>query len=356
MPNESLNLREIPIKGYEQVVEIVDEKAGLHGIIAIHNTHLGPACGGIRAFPYSSFDEALTDVLRLSQGMTYKASVAQTGTGGGKGVIILDQDRRKTNEMLLAFGEAMNHFHGRYYGGEDMGMTVDDLLTMRQATSYVAGLAIPGSSGDPSRFTARGTLRGIQAVCQKVWGSPSVRGKKIALQGLGSVGMKLMQLLFWEGAELIVTDVNPKLVEQAINFWGAKSATLEGILQAECDIFSPCAVGGILNEETIPQLRCRAIAGSANNQLLTEKDGERLLKKTIFYAPDFVINAGGLINIASEVARHAYHPGIVREQVDHLYELLLSIFDEAEKTGKSTHQIAMEIAESHLHEPIRKVS
>lgn len=356
MENKALILREIQVEGYEQVVEVINESVNLHGIIAIHSTHLGPACGGIRAYPYTSFDQALTDVLRLAKGMTYKSAVAQTGTGGAKSVLILKKSQPKSKEMLLAFAEAINLFKGKYFGGEDMGITLDDLAIMRKITPYVVGLSLTGSSGDPSNFTARGGFRGIQAVCQNLWGNPSVQGKKIAVQGLGSVGMKLIQQLFWEGAELIVTDINPFLVEEAVSHWGAKGVSPEDIFQVECDIFSPCAIGGIINAQTIPQLKCRAVAGVANNQLLTAEDGERLVRKKILYAPDFIINAGGLINISSEIKHQKYQPTFARERVDHLYDVLLSIFNQAGQTGKSTHQIAIEIAEHYLNEPIRKVS
>jgi leucine dehydrogenase len=354
MRNKELILRELKIEDFEQVVEVINEAAHLHAIIAIHSTHLGPACGGIRAYPYTSFDQALTDVLRLAKGMTYKSAVAETGTGGAKSVLILNKLYPKSEEMLLAFADAVNAFKGRYYGGEDMGITPADLLIMHQLTPYVVGLTIPGSSGDPSVFTARGAYRGIQAVCQKLWKNSSVRGKKIAIQGLGSVGMKLIQHLFWAGAHLIVTDVNPSLVEEAINRWGATGVASDQIFQVECDIFSPCAIGGILNSRTIPHLKCQAVAGVANNQLLTDEDSTRLVERHILYAPDFVINAGGLINISSEVGHQKYQPVLARNRIDHLYDLLLSIFDQAEKSGKSPHQIAIEIAEHHLHEPIRK--
>lgn len=353
--NPLIILREIQIEGYEQIIEITSESVNLHGIIAIHSTRLGPACGGIRAYPYSSFDQALTDVLRLSKGMTYKSAVAQTGTGGGKSVLIVDKFHPKSKEMLIAFAEVINSLEGRYFGGEDMGMTSDDLVVMRQITPYVVGLSLPGSSGDPSHFTAYGCFQGIQAVCQKLWGQPSVRGKKIAIQGLGSVGMKLVQHLFWEGAELIVADVNRFLVEEAVNHWGATSVASDEIFKVECDIFSPCAIGGILNSETIPQLKCRAVAGVANNQLLTDEDGIHLVQRKILYAPDFVINSGGLINISSEVKQQKYQPILVRNHIDQLYDLLLSIFEQAGQREKSPHHIAIEIAEHALHEVIRKV-
>lgn len=349
--NKHTVFREIPVEGYEQVVEIINEEVKLHAIIAVHSTHLGPSCGGIRAYPYDSFHQAFTDVLRLAKGMTYKSAVAHTGTGGAKSVIIMEKNQPKTKELLLAFGEAINYFNGRYYGGEDMGMTVADLNIMRTVTPYVAGLSAKGSSGDPSFFTARGGFKGIQAVCQFLWENPSVRGKKIAIQGLGSVGMKLVQQLFWEGAELIVTDVNPILIEEAVNHWGATAVSTEQIFQVECDIFSPCAVGGILNEKTIPQLKCRAVAGVANNQLLTDADGERLMKRGILYAPDFVINAGGLLNVSSEVKHRQYQATWTRDRVDHLYELLISIFEQSKQTGHSPHQVAVEMGDYFLHEP-----
>lgn len=350
MKNKTV-FREILVNGYEQVTEFINEEVDLHGIIAIHSTKLGPGCGGIRIYPYISFDQALNDVLRLAKGMTYKSALAQTCTGGAKSVLIISQSHPKTKEMLIAFAEVINYFQGRYYGGEDMGVTLEDLAIMHSITPYIAGLSLRSSSGDPSQFTARGNFRGIQAVCQKIWGNPSVRGKKIVIQGLGSVGMKLIQHLFWEGAELIVTDINPFLVEEAVNHWGAKEVSLDQIFQFECDIFSPCAIGGILNEKTIPQLKCRAVAGAANNQLLTDEDGDRLVQRQILYAPDFVINAGGLLNISSEIKKCKYQAEWTRDRVNHLYNILLSIFDQAEQTSRSPHQIAIEMAEHFLKEP-----
>lgn len=354
MKNSDTHFHEIKIDGYEQVLEIKNEKVGLHAIIAIHNTSLGPACGGIRVYPYRSFEQALTDVLRLSKGMTYKGAIAQSGTGGGKSVIIMEKGRQKTTELLHAFAEAINYFHGRYFGGEDMGITLEDLAIIRQKTPYIAGVTLPGSSGDPSLFTARGAFRGIQAVCTKLWKDPSVRGKKIAVQGLGSVGMKLIQHLFWEGAELLVTDTNFHLVEEAEKQWGAKSIPLNKIFEVDCDIFAPCAIGGILNPTTISQLKCKAVAGVANNQLLTDEDATRLANRNILYTPDFVINSGGLINISEEIGKKQYQPARARDRVDHLYNSLLLIFQRAEKEGKNPNEIAIDIANEyimHTHQP-----
>ncbi len=342
-------LRPLEINGYEEVVEVINREAHLHAIIAIHSSKLGPACGGIRAYPYASFDQALTDVLRLSKGMTYKSALAQTETGGAKSVIILDKQFPKDKEMLLAFADALNQLGGRYFAGEDVGITVKDLDVMRAITPYVVGLSFKGSSGDPSLFTARGGFRGIQAVCTKLWGSPSVKGKRIAIQGLGSVGMKLVQHLFWEGAHLYVNDINDMLMDEAVNHWGAQPVSGENIYQIECDVYSPCALGGILNEQTISRLNCKAIAGVANNQLLKEEDGDRLFKRSILYAPDFAINAGGLINISNEVKKAPYSPNWARDKVDHLYDLLLSIFDISEQKKIPTHQVAIQMADERLN-------
>lgn len=353
MKYKNLLINEIKVEGYEKILEIKNDELGLHAIIAIHSTVLGPACGGIRVYPYESFDLALNDALRLSKGMTLKAAVAQTGTGGAKSIIILDKTR-KSKELLLSFAEAINFLNGEYIGGPDIGITADDCITMHEVTPYICGLKLPGYSGDPAPFTARGIFRGIQAVCQEVWGNPSVKGKKIAVQGLGSVGMFLIQQLFWEGAELIVTTRNPLVSENAVMRWGARSVLPENIYQVDCDIFSPCAIGGIINENVINQLNCRGIAGSANNQLFqTEKDSERLLEKNIIYAPDFVINSGGLINAVSEITEKKYQPTTARNKIDLLYDILLSIFAESKKSGKSTHQVAVERAEYNLKNAIK---
>ena len=343
-----LSRRKIAVPGFEQVVEFTEESVGMHAIIAIHNTELGPACGGIRAYYYSSFDEALADVLKLAHAMTYKSAIAQTKTGGGKSVLLLPKSCCKTEEMLLTFAEAINYFEGRYYAGEDMGITSEDVSLISKATPYVVGLTSAGFSGDPSPFYARGVFRGIEAVCQKLWGSSAIRGKKIAIQGLGSAGMKLVQLLFWEGAELIVADLNSRLVEKVVNGFEAVAVSPEDIFQVECDIFSPCAIGGVLNQETIPHMKCRAIAGIANNQLLHDEDEIRLIEKKILYAPDFVINAGGLINCCTDIGRQTYRPSLARHRVDAIYQRLLLIFERSEKTFKSPNQVAREIAEEFL--------
>lgn len=352
--SSGLSFREILIDGYEQVVEVTCEESGLHAIIAIHDTRLGPAVGGIRAYPYAKFEDALTDVLRLSRGMTYKAAVAQTGTGGGKSVIIVDHTKPKPEKLLFAFAEAVNAFEGHYICAEDMGMPLADLGVIRKKTRYAVGLPHPLSSGDPSPFTVWGGIRGIQAVCKKLWGSDSLQRRTVAIQGLGSTGMKLAHHLFWMGAKLIVADLDGSRTGQAAKQFGAKVVSAEKILEQECDIFAPCAIGAILNSKTIPKLRCAAIAGIANNQLLDEGDGDALKERNILYAPDYVINGGGLYNVCVELYKEGYNPVVAREHVNHIYSHLLEIFALAETRNLSTDKIAAEIAENNLEKGIGK--
>lgn len=356
MKNSSFNFtfREIKSEGFERVVEVSEIKSGLHAIIALHNTKLGPALGGIRAFPYATFDHALNDVLRLARGMTYKAAVAETGTGGGKSVIITDGRAPKSEQLLLAFAEAVNRFEGHYICAEDYGMYLSDLEIIRKGTRFAVGLPHPNSSGDPSPFTSFGGFRGIQTVCKSLWGSDSVRGKKIAIQGLGSVGMKLAQSLFWQGAELIVADIEPTRVQAVVKTYGARPVSVDEILSVECDILAPCALGGILSSEVIGKLRCSAVAGLANNQLLTEQDGELLSERNILYAPDYVINSGGLFNVCAELNEDGYCPANARASVERIYDHLLSIFTLAKERKISTHKVANQIAEDNLRKGIGK--
>lgn len=350
----NLTFKEHAIEDFERVVEIRDETVGLHAIIAIHDSRLGPALGGIRAYPYSSFDQALTDVLRLSKGMTYKAAVAETGTGGGKSVILTDYKKPKSEALLLAFAEAVNYFEGQYICAEDFGMHLEDLKTICCGTPYAVGLPKPKSSGDPSRFTAYGGYRGIQAVCKKIWGSDSVSGKTFAIQGLGSVGMRIAEFLFWGDAQLIVTDINPAVVNHAVKTFGAKAVSPDEIMKVKCDVFVPCALGAILNPTTIPQLQCQAVAGLANNQLLSDADGDRLLEEGILYAPDYVINSGGLLAVCIELEPEGFNPNIARLHTDRIYDLLSNLFALSEKNHCSTNLIAKELAEKNLNYGIGK--
>ncbi|NGX61816.1 MAG: Leucine dehydrogenase [Chlamydiae bacterium] len=343
-----LIFHELEIEGYERVVEATDQESGLHAIISLHNTRLGPAIGGTRMIPYPTFEEALQDVLRLSKGMTYKSSVAETGSGGGKSVIIADPATQKTEELLLAFAEAVNHFQGKYIAAIDSGIATKDLETVGKGTSYVIGLPSPVGSGDPSPFTAFGGFKGIQAAAQKLWGSDSLKGKRIAIQGLGGVGMCLAEMLFWAGAELVVSDIDLIRIQEAEVRFGAQGVLPDEILRVSCDILAPCAMGAILNPETIPHLKCRAVAGLANNQLLSDKDGQALFERGILYAPDYVINSGGLFNVCAELEEGGYQAQASRDKIVRIYDLLLTIFTQAEEKHLSTMQVAEELAEHKL--------
>jgi leucine dehydrogenase len=349
-----LTIKEIPTPGFERVVEGYDPTRGLHCFIAIHNSTLGPSLGGTRIHSYSSADEALKDVLRLAKAMTYKSAVAEDGLGGGKSVIIANPHKDKTPDLFYAFAEVVDSLKGMYIAAEDVGSTTEDMVLIRQRTPYVAALPIAISSGDPSRFTAWGVFRGIQAVAKKLWHSKFLRNKTIAIQGLGNVGSKLANLLFWEGADLIVCDLDLERVAYHVHDYGAKSISTKDFCSVPCDILAPCALGGIINSDTVPQLRCRAIAGAANNQLLNSEQGRQLLEKGILYAPDYIINSGGIINAAAEFEDKGYDPKFARNKVNHIYDTLLLIFRKAEAENKPTCMVADEIAEYNLKHGIGK--
>lgn len=350
-----LTTREITIPGYEKVIEGIDPDCGLHCFIAVHNTTLGPALGGTRIFPYHSPQDALKDALRLAKAMTYKSALAEIGLGGGKSVIIADPKREKTPDLLHAFGKVVDLLKGKYIAAEDVGSSMEDMSTIKESTPYVCALPTKVSSGDPSRYTAWGVFRGIQAVAHFLWGSPSLKNKRIAIQGLGNVGGKLADLLFWEGAHLILTDIDKELVEKTRTLYNAETIAPDAFVSTECDILAPCAMGGILNAKTIPHLHCKAVAGGANNQLLTLEDGEHLFKKNILYAPDFLINAGGVINAAMEFEPGGYNPVTSRNKVDRIYDTLQNVFHKSQEEKKPTYQVAEELAEHNLlHEHHRR--
>lgn len=349
-----LEMKEIIIDGYKKVVELWDVDAKLHGFIAIHDTTLGPALGGTRIHPYHSREEALNDALRLSKGMTYKSALAETGFGGGKSVIIADPKLHKTEELLFAFAEALNRLKGEYIAAEDVGSCADDMLIIHKRSNFVAALPTAKSSGDPSPFTAWGVYRGMQAVAKTLWDTESLKNKRIAIQGLGNVGSKLASILFWEGANLIVSDLDPELAEKVSHSCGGEVVDPKDFYQTECDILSFCAMGGTINDETIPQMRCKAIAGSANNQLLTSQHSLELMNKGILYAPDYIINAGGIINATTEFEPGGYNAKKARNKVDRIYHILIDIFARSLQEKKSTNQIADEIAEHKLKNKIGK--
>lgn len=344
-----LEIKELPVAGYETVLQIADPACGLRAYIAIHSTALGPALGGLRMFPYSSSAEALEDVLRLAKGMTYKSALAGLALGGGKSVMIGNPQTDKSNARLLAFGEAVNRLQGRYICAEDVGTTVEDMTIIQQVTHYVTGLAGKQGSGDPSRFTAWGVYRGLQALAKALWGDASLAKRTVAIQGLGKVGSALADLLFWQGAKLVICDLDHKQLEELKVRYDATVVPTNEIFSVPCDIFAPCAMGACLNSQSIPLLRCRGIGGSANNQLLTAADGDALASRGILYAPDYVINAGGVINVATELNPGGYHGQVARMQVDHIYDTLLKIFELAKIERKSTHAVADQMAEAALH-------
>jgi len=349
-----LILEVLPVPGYEKIVKVTHLKSKLQAIIAIHSTALGKALGGTRIYPYSSFDQALTDALRLAKGMSYKSAIAGTGFGGGKAVIIANPKIDKTEDLLLAYAEAIDSLKGEFITAEDSGSDENDFTIISKKTKYIAGLAHEKSSGNPSRFTAWGTYRGIQSALQKLYGSNSVQNKKIAIQGVGCVGEFLVDFLFWEGADITITDTNFDTMKRVAKKYGAKTVSPDEIYHQECDVFSPCGFGGILNSNTIPTLRCKAIVGAANNQLLADEDADELKQKRILYAPDFVVNGGGLINVSQELAAEGYNPKTPHERAHNIYQSLLTIFEDAEKNDVSTHHAAVSIAEYRMNAGIGK--
>ena len=331
--------------GHEKVLFVNNEKAGLHSIIAVHSTKLGPAIGGCRLYPYASLDDALFDVLRLSRGMSFKNAAAGLPCGGGKGVIIAAASA-KTPELFEAYGEAVERLGGSYFTAEDVNTTTEDMNNVMHKTQYVVGRE--NVSGDPSPFTAIGTFWGIKAVAKHINGSDDLKGVKIALQGLGHVGFDLARQLHEAGADLIVsTHSNRANMEIAVKEWGAKEVSDEEIYGVECDILSPCALGATINMHTLPQLKCRAIAGCANNQLYNDECGQILCGKGIVYAPDFIINGGGVINAAQE-AFTTYDKEKVLKQVKNIYNTVAVILDESEKTGIPEGVIAQQMAENRI--------
>ena len=331
---------------HEKVLFVNNEKAGLKAIIAVHNTNLGPAIGGCRLFPYASFDDALFDVLRLSRGMSHKNAVAGLPHGGGKGVIIADPSQ-KTEAMFEAFGEAVNNLGGDYITAEDVNTDCDDALIMMRKTKHICGL--PMNSGDPSPFTARGVWQGIKATAKVALGRDDLEGLTIAVQGLGKVGYDLCRHLHESGAKLIIANrSNQAMAQKAVEEFGAVIVPTEEIYAQECDIFSPNAMGAILNPKTIPVLRCKAVAGGANNQILDDASGAALKARGIFYAPDFVINGGGVINAAAEVDG-PYNKEAVLAKVDNIYNTIEHILTESKTTGEPEGIIATRYAESLIY-------
>ncbi len=301
----SISTRNIP--GFETVVVGKDPSSRFHALIAVHSTKLGPSLGGIRMWPYRNEKEALEDVLRLSSAMTKKAAVSGLPMGGGKAVIIGDPGKDKTRALLLSMGRLIDSLQGKYMAAKDSGLLPEDLDIVAESTRHVTGMtAKKGGSGDPSEATAKGVLGGMQAACRSVYGTKSLQGRTIAIQGIGQVGWNLGNFLYKQGANLVVADLQPAKVTRAQRAWKASAVPLDKIHQVPADIFAPCALGGVLNTKTIPQLQAKIVAGGANNQCLDEEqDPIRLMKRNIIHVPDYVLNAGGLIYlVVREILQH----------------------------------------------------
>ena len=332
---------------HESLHYFFDEGTGLKAIIAVHSTALGPAAGGTRRWVYNNDADALTDVLRLSRGMTYKNAVAGLGFGGGKAVILASDDTPKSPELFRAFGRFVNGLAGRYVTAEDVGCSVEDMRFVREETEFVSGLPQSGSDagGDPSPWTALGCLQGIEAAVQARLGTDSLKGIRVAIQGVGHVGLFLCKLLHEAGAELFIADVNNDNLKATLAEVPATVLPPSELLFADVDVLAPCALGNILTSSTIPKIKARVIAGAANNQLSTPADGLRLARHDILYAPDYVINAGGIISVAAEYYGNASEDD-VRADVGRIRERLERIFAEAKETGRPTNELADELARS----------
>jgi len=334
--------------GHEQVVFCHDRTSGLRAIIAIHDTALGPALGGCRMRPYATEEEALEDALSLARAMTYKAAAAGQNHGGGKVVIWGDPAADKSEALFRALGRFIGTLRGRIITGTDAGTEPTDFLRARQESPWFVGLPEEeGGSGDTAALTAYGVWQGMRACARFLWGEASLRNRRVALQGLGKVGSRLLEHLVADGAQVAVTDLRPERIEAArAAHPGVVGIDPEEIYAFPCDIFSPCALGGVLNDGTIPRLRCAAVAGSANNQLAEPRHGDLLHERGILYAPDYVINAGGLIQVADEIL--GFSPERARRKVAAIYDRLLQIFAISQEEQIPTHRAADRLAEERI--------
>jgi leucine dehydrogenase len=332
---------------YEQVVFCQDKQSGLKAIIAIHDTTLGPALGGTRMWTYASEEAAIEDALRLAKGMTYKNAAAGLNLGGGKTVIIGDPRKDKNEEMFRAFGRYIQGLNGRYITAEDVGTTVADMDLIHEETDYVTGISPAfGSSGNPSPVTAYGVYRGMKAAAKEAFGADSLEGKTIAVQGVGNVAYNLCRHLHEEGAQLIVTDINKEAVQRAVEEFGAKAVEPDEIYSVDCDIYAPCALGAVINDETIPQIKAKVIAGAANNQLKDTKHGDIIHEMGIVYAPDYVINAGGVINVADEL--YGYNAERAMKKVETIYNNIEKVIEIAKRDEIPTYKAADRMAEERI--------
>ena len=330
--------------GHEQLVLCHDKASGYRGVIAIHDTTLGPALGGSRFWNYQSDEEAIVDALRLSRGMTYKNAVAGLNLGGGKSVIIGDNKTTNREMIFRAHGRFVDSLGGRYVTAEDVGTSVEDMDFVQMETKYVTGIG--SKSGDPSSVTAHGVFRAIEASACETWGNDSLQGRTIAIQGCGHVGFYLAKELHGAGASLVITDIDAARIQSVVAATGAKVVGPSEIYGVKADIFAPCALGGIINDDTIPQLQVEIVAGAANNQLLEDRHGDMLAARGILYAPDYVANAGGVINVYSELTGWSRERAL--RKADEIYETVLSVFQLAKRTNIPTYKAADRVAEQRI--------
>ncbi len=334
--------------GHEQVAFFKDDETGLRAIIAVHNTNLGPALGGVRMWPYMSDSEAVRDVLRLSRGMTYKSALAGLPFGGGKSVIIGDPHRDKSGALMRAMGRCVEKLGGCYIAAEDSGTNVDDLQQMATQTEHVAGVVNKSTTGgdvrtgDPSPATARGVFVGLEAAVRHKLGRDDLEGVKVAVQGVGNVGLRLVNYLREAGARCWITDIHAERMERVADETGATPAAAHDIVGLDVDVFAPCALGAVLNSDSIPKLRARVVAGAANNQLQNSAHGATLLREGILYAPDYVINAGGVIDVAYE--RTGYDLDRVVAKVEGIASSLTEIFERSDSEQRPTSEVADDVA------------
>jgi leucine dehydrogenase len=331
---------------HEEIHFVTDEKCGLKAIIAVHSTHLGPSAGGVRFWHYAKDEDALTDALRLSRGMSYKNAMAGLPLGGGKAVLLADEERTKTPDMLHAFGKAINHLGGRYITAEDVGMNVADMVEVARSTKYVAGLPNSGSDvgGDPGPHTSLGVFLGLKAAVKRALGNDNLAGLHIAMQGAGSVATGVALHACAEGAKLSIADVDQDKAQKLADATSGKVVAPDEILSLEADVLSPNALGAIFTEQTIAALKVPVVAGGANNQLATPEDGERLHARGILYAPDYVINAGGIINVCTEFLGDG-DAGLVRQRIDGIPVRLEQIWAESQASGRDPAAVADAMAQ-----------
>ena len=337
---------------YEQLILCQDKNTGLKAIIAIHDTTLGPALGGTRICEYESDEDAIEDALRLARGMTYKNAAAGLNLGGGKAVIIGDPKKIKSEALFRAFGRFVEGLNGRYITGEDMNATQQDASYINCETDYIVGLET--GSGNPSPVTAYGVFKGIQAAVNEVFGSDDLTGKTVAIQGLGAVGRRLAERLHEAGAKLYVTTRDKAKIDKAVAELNATAVGPDEIYGVECDVFSPCARGAIINDKTINQFKCKIIAGAANNQLAESRHGDMLHEKGILYVPDYIINSGGVINIIDDISGREYNRENAMKNTARIYDACKKVFEIAKRDNIPTHKAADIMAEERIA-AVRKI-